>query len=186
MQNRISKVKAIFSQLHHHVWNGQEIGRKVKKIFYKTAVWSVVYVSENWPLNARNLRDISLFDNAYLQNILKIWYSDRISNAEMCQHCRNLKAIAMTYQTEKTTLPWKFPEEIWWLCRHMQMVVKASLLDWSMCPGGQLKNWWTTVKNSLDTIGGVSKVWPKVGEMAEELEQDRKKWDSAIRSLLDS
>jgi len=35
-----------------------------------------------------------------------------------------------------------------------QVLLAAPLQDWRRLPGGQLKNWWATVKNDLNPVGG--------------------------------
>ena len=190
IQNRINKAQAIFSQLRRHLWIRREISMKTKLSVYKAAGRSVLfYAVETWPLKALHLHDLEVFDHRCLRKILRIRYSDRISNVDVRHRCCNIEPAAMIVKQRR--LRWLGHV----LRRPNDRIIKQVLLavplpDWRRRPGGQFKNWWTTAKNDLDPIGGFRKFGRKWEScwlrFAEELAQDRDKWESIIRSLLDA
>ena len=130
VQNRITKSQALFSQIRRNLWNRQEISMKTKISVYKATVRSVLfYAVETWPLKALHLHDFEVFDHCCLRKILKIRYSDRISNVDVRHHGYKIKPAATIVKQRR--LPWlghvlRRPND-----RIIKQVLQAaSLPDW--------------------------------------------------------
>jgi len=90
---------------------------------YKAAVRSVLfYAVETWPLKALHLRGLEVFDHRCLRKILKIRYSDRISNVDVRHHCCKIEPAATI--VKQTRLRWLGHM----LRRHNERIVKQVLL----------------------------------------------------------
>ena len=145
--------------------------------------------SKRVPLKALHLNDLEVFDHRCLRKILKIRYSDRISNVNMRHHCCKIEPTDIIVKQRR----------LCWLGHVLrrpkdriikQVLVAAPLPDWHRWPGSQLKNWWATAKIDLNPVGGFRRFGRKWEScflrFAEELAQDCDKWESTIHSLLDA
>ena len=83
LSSRIRRVRLAFSNLHH-LWRRNDIKLSTKGTVNLVALLSVLlYGSETWPLEAEDVRRLSVFDHRCLRSIGKIWWEHRISNTEV-------------------------------------------------------------------------------------------------------
>ena len=93
---RIQKARLAFTKLKH-LWRRRDIRLSTKGRVYAAAVRPVLlYGSETWPLRAGDTRRLSVFEHRCLRSIARIWWENRISNAEVRQRvlgsrCRSLE-----------------------------------------------------------------------------------------------
>ena len=138
---------------------------KTKISVYKVAVRSVLfYAVESWPLKALHLHDLEVFDHHCLRKILKIRYSDRISNVDVRHHCCKIEPAATIVKQRR--LRWLGHV----LRRPNDRIIKTST---SSCPVARLAQaTWRSIKELVGNCQKrpqprwrISKIWQKVGEL---------------------
>ena len=153
---------------------------KTKVYVYKVAAKCVLfYPVKTWPRKALHLYELEVFDHRCLHKILKIRYSDRISNFYMRQHYCKIEIAASIVKQRR--LRW-LGHVLRRLNHHVinQVLLATPSPDWDRRLGGQLKNWWAPAKNDLDPICGFQKFGKSYEScwlhFTEELPQGRNKW----------
>ncbi|XP_062615396.1 uncharacterized protein LOC134277126 [Saccostrea cucullata] len=91
VENRISKVRAIFAKLRN-IWKSSIIRSKTKIRIFKTNVFGVLlYGSESWKVTKNISQKLDTFQTRCLRRILKIFWPNKITNEEcMKEHTQLL------------------------------------------------------------------------------------------------
>ena len=146
---RIGKASAAFNKLAK-IWKSRKIPLSLKMKFYNSNVIStLLYASETWHLKVNQERKIDAFDIRCLRKILRIKWSDFLTNVEVRQRCKQHRASNLIC---KRRLSWfghvnRFPSS---------RIAKQSM-QW--VPRGKRKrgrpkmNWRQTIERDLKSVG---------------------------------
>ena len=146
---RIGKATAAFSRLSK-IWMSKKIPLSLKMKFYNSNVIStLLYASETWHMKLSQEKKIDSFDAKCLRKILRIKWSDFISNEEIRRRCNQQRASNLIC---KRRLNWfghvnRYPPS---------RIAKQSML-W--IPRGKRKrgrpkmSWKHTIQRDLQSIG---------------------------------
>ena len=81
--SRIKKANGVFVQLYP-VWRNHNISKGVKIRIFSTNVKSVLlYACETWKTTNQIIRKLQIFVNKCLRRIMKIKWTDKITNEEL-------------------------------------------------------------------------------------------------------
>lgn len=169
---RIRKAKGIFAQLHP-IWRTHQLRRKTKlKIFDSNVKSVLLYGCQTWKITKPIVNKIQVFINKCLRQILKIYWPNTISNAELWQRC-NQTPIGETIKKRK--YGW-----IGHTLRRPGNNISRQALDWN--PQGKRKRgrpkqtWRRTVEREIQEEG---KTWGELKCLA----QNRVRWRSFVAAL---
>ena len=85
---RIAKATSAYGRLVKRLWTNRGIRLDTKVAVYKAAVLSsLLYGSEVWTLNAKQLRCLEKFHQATLRRIARIKWHHKVTNYEVLQRC---------------------------------------------------------------------------------------------------
>ena len=83
LKNRLSKARGAFVRLKK-TWRSNNISRRTKLKLFKTLVVPVLlYGSETWKMNKRENKEVDVFQNKCLRQILQIHWEDHTSNEKL-------------------------------------------------------------------------------------------------------
>ena len=81
--SRIKKANGVFVQLYP-VWRNHNISKGVKIRIFNTNIQSVLlYACETWKTTNKIVRKLQIFVNKCLRRIMKIKWTDKITNEEL-------------------------------------------------------------------------------------------------------
>ena len=197
ISSRIQKARLAFSNLAH-LWRRRDIRLSVKGRVYAAAVRPVLlYGCETWPLRVVDMERLSVFEHRCLRSIARVWWNNRISNAEVRRRVLGHKGLALRQVIDLHRLRWlghvlrmspdRFPR---------RALFAEAGRDWRRVKGGQSMTWrkgMKTLSSGLCRVGRVrlpgwcSKDPPNrwletLGEMA----GCRTQWRLCISSLTSS
>ena len=175
IESRLSKARATFARLRN-IWKSKQFSRTTKLKIYNSNVKSVLlYGSESWRVNQRDMGKIEAFHNGCLRRILNIFWPNKISNSQLYEitGCRSV-----VNEIKKRRYRW-----LGHVFRMEQNQIPKVALNWT--PTGKRKRgrpkttWRRTVKTELDEIG------LSMGQ-AQKIAQDRTKWRKTVEALCSS
>ena len=118
---RIAKATSAYGRLVKRLWTNRGIRLDTKVAVYKaTVLSSLLYGSEVWTLNAKQLRCLEKFHQATLRKIARIKWIHKVTNYEVLQKC-NICSLQSMIDSARLGLV------MWFACQ-----VTASLRNCSM------------------------------------------------------
>jgi hypothetical protein len=188
---RIDAARKAFFQLKKSLWSRREISLFTKIRVYKATVRTILmYSCETWPLRAEDERRLMVFDHWCLRIILRVRYTDRVSNEYVRRRCFNLPPI--THNIRECRLRWaghvlrKPDDEI------VSVVIRGEPdANWRRKRGGQLKSWKDKFKEDLETVTGPAvfglRRWNRDWlTIAKDLAGNRTQWRATTRDILEA
>jgi len=154
---RIAKARLAFANLRH-LWRRRDISLSIKGRVYCAAVRSVLlYGCETWPLLAKDVHRLAVFDNRCLRRIARVWWQQRIRNDVVQRRVLGPSNLPLSQLISL--------HQLRWLGHVLRMPVQRlpyrALFavpghDWKKQAGGQTMTWRRGVKkltSSLASIG---------------------------------
>ena len=86
---RLQEANRAYGALQSRLWSQQGIRIKTKIKVYKAVVLAtLLYGSQTWTLYRRNIQDLEKFHLCCLRRIMKIHWSERVTNIEFCKELK--------------------------------------------------------------------------------------------------
>lgn len=86
LNTRIAKASSAFGKLRKRLWQNHNIKTDTKMAVYRAIVLStLLYGSETWTIYKRHIRLLDRFHQYCLRQILRIHWTDRVSNTQVLQ-----------------------------------------------------------------------------------------------------
>ena len=172
IKSRIGKARQAFIALKP-IWNSTEISNKTKIRLFNTNVKSVLlYGSETWRVTKTITKKIQVFVNKSLRSILKIRWTDKVTNEELRK-----RSDQMPIGEEVLKRKWGW---IGHTLRKEPSNVTRQALEWN--PQGKRKvgrpkeSWRRSVEKEVKEAGWT---WSHLKKMA----QNRTRWRSFVAAL---
>ena len=172
VKSRINKARHAFAILKP-IWKSRKITLRTKIRLFNTNVKSVLlYGSECWKITSEITRKIQVFIHKCLRIILKIKWSDKVSNAEIRRRC-----FQENIMVEITRRKWRF---IGHILRKDSTSISRTGLFWT--PDGKRKRgrpratWRRTSEKELEDLGWS---WAVIRKKA----QDQQCWRTVAETL---
>ncbi|BHF62381.1 hypothetical protein SprV_0200536300 [Sparganum proliferum] len=146
----------VFSSLRKCLWNRRDLSIATKIRVYRASVRSVLlYGCECWALRVEDERKLEVFDHNCLRIILRVKFTDFVSNETVRARCDNIARITQAIQERR--LRWfghvlrRPPQEL-----SVTSLDPAQLPHWRRRRGGQFKTWLDTVRQDMEVVLGPS------------------------------
>jgi hypothetical protein len=196
VSSRISKARMAFAGLRH-LWRRRDLSLRLKGRVYNASVRAVLlYGCESWPLRVSDIRRLTSFDHRCLRSISRVWWQQRVSNAELRRRVfGDTHNKELGYVIEFHRLRWLGHV----LRMEEQRLPKRALFalpdgSWKKRRGGQSLTWMRNMKDRTSRLASVGSVrlpgWgPKESqclwlETLMDMAQDRTQWRSCCSFLL--
>ena len=175
IEARLGKARATFARLRT-IWKSKQYSRRTKLMIYNSNVKSVLlYGSECWRVNQRDMARIDAFHNGCLRRILGIFWPNKISNIQLYERtgCQSV-----VNEIKKRRFRW-----LGHVFRMDQNQIPKVALNWT--PPGKRKRgrpkttWRRTIQTELEEMG------LPMGQ-AQKIAQDRSKWRKTVDALCSS
>ena len=174
---RLQKASKAYGALQKKLWSQRGIQVKTKLKVYKAAVIStLLYGSQSWPLYRRNVQELEKFHLRCLRRILRIHWTERVTNAEVLKRAELTGIECMLI---KQQLKWvghvvrmddrRFPKQVFY----------GQLPNAPRKAGGQKLRYKDTVRHNLQRVDIRQDNW-------EVLASERVVWKGKINSGLKS
>ena len=185
---RVDVARRAFLSLARTLWRRTEINLRTKLHVFRAAIRPILlYGCETWPLRKEDIRRLEVFDHWCLRLILKVRWSDRVSNDKVRQRCLDIPIISSLIQNRR--LQW-----FGHVLRKSENEPLKQVLNPSACPqwrarlGGQLKTWLCSVKEDVDhmrlqVVHGTRRWNRHWITICSDLATDRKAWKASIRDI---
>ncbi len=189
--SRIDAARWVFSILRKPLWARRDISIATKIRVYRASIRSVLlYGCECWALRAEDERRLEVFDHRCLRTILRVKYTDFISNETVRSRCGSITRISQAIQERR--LRWfghvlrRPPHE---LCS--DALDPAPLPTWRRRRGGQLKTWLDTVRQDMEAVLGPSifglRRWRRDWvELSRSAAANRHAWRGTVRDIIEA
>ncbi|BHF67943.1 hypothetical protein SprV_0301097200 [Sparganum proliferum] len=189
--SRIDAARWVFSSLRKCLWIRRDLSIAAKIRVYYASVQSVLlYGCECWALCVEDERKLEVFDHHCLTTILRVKFTDFVSNETVRARCDNIARITQTIQERR--LRWfenllrRRPKEL-----SVTALDPAPLPHWRRRRGGQCKTWLDTVRQDMEVILGPSvfglRRWRrKWVELSRSAAADRHAWRGTVRDIIDA
>ncbi|BHF85307.1 hypothetical protein SprV_1002847000 [Sparganum proliferum] len=185
--SRIDAARWVFSSLRKCLWNRRDLSIATKIRVYRASVRSVLlYSCECWALRVEDERKLEVFDHHCLRIILRVKFTDFVSNETVRAHCDNIARIIHAIQER---LRWfghlrRPPQEL-----SVTALDPAPLPHWRRRRGGQFKTWLDTVRQDMVVVLGPSVVglrrWQREWvEPSRAAAADRHAWRGTVRDII--
>jgi hypothetical protein len=185
---RIDNARKAFFQLRKVLWARGEVSLRTKLRVFRVAIRPILtYGCETWPLRAEDTRKLEVFDHWCLRRILRVRWSDRLSNEEVRKRCSDIERLTVLLRRRR--LQW-FGHV---LRRPISEISKQALAPspcagWRCRLGGQLKTWLSTVKKEVELLGlqsvyGVRHWNQHWVSICSDLASNRRSWTALIRDI---
>nr|VZH94943.1 unnamed protein product [Spirometra erinaceieuropaei] len=158
---------------------------------YRASVRSVLlYGCECWDLRVEDERKLEVFDHHCLRTILRVKFTDFVSNETVPARCDNISRITQAIQERR--LRW-FGHVL--RCPPQELSVTAldrsPLFHWRRRRGGQFKTWLDTVRQDMEVVLGLSvfglRRWPREWvELSRSAAADRHAWRGTVRDIVEA
>ena len=188
---RIGKAWAAFQKLKACLWNKRNISLRTKlKVYHASIRTILLYACETWHTKVADQRKLSAFEHRCLRTILKVRFSDHISNDAVRQRCHINQSIEDSIRERRLRwlghIPRKPPGEL-----TIETRLSSPLRGWKRRQGGQIKTWAKTILQDLEPFGGAAlygrKRWEKERpSLLEPIAIDRHQWRALIRDIMNS
>ncbi|BHF66313.1 hypothetical protein SprV_0200932900 [Sparganum proliferum] len=154
--SRIDATRWVFSNLRKCLWNRRDLSIATKIRVYRASVRSVLlYGCECWALRVEDERKLEVFDHHCLRIILRVKFTDFVSNETVRARCDNIAEITQAIQERR--LRWfgyvlrRPPQEL-----SVTALDPAPLPHWRRRRGGQFKSCLDRVRQDLAVVLGPS------------------------------
>ncbi|BHF76926.1 hypothetical protein SprV_0502002700 [Sparganum proliferum] len=154
--SRIDAARWVFSSLRKCLWIRRDLSIATKIRVYRASVRSVLlYGCECWALRMEDDRKLEVFDHHCLRIILRVKFTDFVSNETVRARCDNIARITQAIQERR--LRWfghvlrRPPQEL-----SVTALDPAPLPHWRRRRGGQFKTWLDTVRQDMEVVLGPS------------------------------
>ncbi|BHF60230.1 hypothetical protein SprV_0100319300 [Sparganum proliferum] len=154
--SRIDAARWVFSRLRKCLWIRRDLSIATKIRVYRASVRSVLlYSCECWALRVEDERKLEVFDHHCLRTILRVKFTDFVSNETVRVCCDNIARITQAIQERR--LKWfghvlrRPPQEL-----SVTALDPAPLPHWRRRRGGQFKTWLDTVRQDMKVVIGPS------------------------------
>ncbi|BHF72811.1 hypothetical protein SprV_0401588200 [Sparganum proliferum] len=154
--SRINAARSVFSSLRKCLWNRRDLSIATKIRVYRASVRSVLlYGCECWALRVEDERKLEVFDHHCLRIILRVKFTDFVSNEAVRARCDKIARITQAIQEGR--LRWfghvlrRPPQEL-----SVTALDPAPLPHWRSRRGGQFKTWLDTVRQDMEVVLGPS------------------------------
>jgi hypothetical protein len=98
---RIKEAKVMFIN-KKQPFSSNNLGLEMKKTLIKSCIWSVaLYGSETWTLGKNEERVVNAFETWRWRRILKIKWTDRITNDEVFQRAKDKRLLLKFYKNRR-------------------------------------------------------------------------------------
>ncbi|BHF75571.1 hypothetical protein SprV_0501866700 [Sparganum proliferum] len=138
--SRIDATRWVFSSLRKCLWNRRDLSIATKIHVYRASVRSVLlYGCECWALRVEDERKLEVFDHHCLRIILRVKFTDFVSNETVRARCDNIARITQAIQERR--LRWfghvlrRPPQEL-----SVTALDPAPLPHWRRRSGGSVQN----------------------------------------------
>ncbi|BHF80696.1 hypothetical protein SprV_0702382400 [Sparganum proliferum] len=150
--SRIDAARWVFSSLRKCLWIRRYLSIATKIRVYRASVRSVLlYGCECWALRVEDERKLEVFDHHCLRTILRVKFTDFVSNETVRARCNNITRITQAIQERR--LRWfehvlrRPPQEL-----SVTVLDPAPLPYWRRRSGGQFKTWLDTVRQDMEVV----------------------------------
>ncbi|BHF78953.1 hypothetical protein SprV_0602207000 [Sparganum proliferum] len=189
--SRIDAARWAFSSLRKCLWNRRDLSIATKIRVYRASVRSVLlYGCECWALRVEDERKLEVFDHHCLRIILRVKFTDFVSNETVRARCDNIARITQAIQERR--LKWfghvlrRPPQEL-----SVTAFDPAPLPNWRRRRGGQFKTWLDTVRQDMEVVLGPSvfglRRWRREWvELSRSAAADRHAWRGTVRDIIEA
>ncbi|BHF81270.1 hypothetical protein SprV_0702440000 [Sparganum proliferum] len=150
--SRIDAARWVFSSIRKCLWIRRDLSIATKIRVYRASVRSVLlYGCECWALRVKDERKLEVFDHQCLRTILRVKFTDFVSNETVRARCDNMARITQAIQERR--LRWfghvlrRPPQEL-----SVTALDPAPLPHWRHRRGSQLKTWIDTVRQDVEVV----------------------------------
>ncbi|BHF84284.1 hypothetical protein SprV_0902743500 [Sparganum proliferum] len=189
--SRIDDARWVFSSLRKCLWNRHDLSIATKIRVHRASVRSVLlYGCECWALRVEDERKLGVFDHPCLRSILRVKFTDFVSNETVRARCDNIARITQAIQERR--LKWfghvlrRPPQEL-----NVAALDPAPLPHWRRRRGGQFKTWLDTVRQDMEVVLGPSvfglRRWRREWvELSRSAAADRHTWRGTVRDIIEA
>ncbi|BHF78909.1 hypothetical protein SprV_0602202600 [Sparganum proliferum] len=189
--SRIDAARRVFSSLWKCLWIRRDLSIATMIRVYRASVRSVLlYGCECWALRVEDERKLEVFDNHCLRTILRVKFTDFVSNETVRARCDNIARITQAIQERR--LKWfghvlrRPPQEL-----SVTALDPAPLPHWRRRRGGQFKTWLDTVRQDMEVALGPSvfglRRWRREWiELSRSAAADRHAWRATVRDIIEA
>ncbi|BHF82574.1 hypothetical protein SprV_0802571200 [Sparganum proliferum] len=154
--SRIDAACWVFSSLRKCLWIRRDLSIATKIRVYRASVRSVLlYGCECWALRVEDERKLEVFDHHCLRTILRVQFTDFVSNETVRARCDNIARITQDIQERR--LKWfghvlrRPPQEL-----SVTALDPTPLPHWRRRSGAHFKTWLDTVRQDREVVLGPS------------------------------
>ncbi|BHF63825.1 hypothetical protein SprV_0200682000 [Sparganum proliferum] len=154
--SRIDAARWVFSSLRKCLWIRRDLSIATKIRVYRASVRSVLlYGYKCWALHVEDERKLEVFDHHCLRTILRVKFTDFVSDETVRARCDNIARITQAIQERR--LKWfghvlrRPPQEL-----SVTALDPAPLPHWRRRRGSQFKTWLDTVRQDMEVVLGPS------------------------------
>jgi len=172
IQSRLNKARGAFARLRP-IWKSKAYSKRTKlKIYNSNVKLVLLYGSECWRVNQRDMERVEAFHNTCLRRICNIFWPNVISNEALYERTGSHSIVE---EIKKRRFRW-----LGHVFRMQQSQIPKVALRWTP-PGKRRRGrprttWRRTIVNELDEMG---LTW---GE-AQHVAQDRDRWKDIVEAL---
>ncbi|BHF67069.1 hypothetical protein SprV_0301009200 [Sparganum proliferum] len=189
--SRIDAARWVFSSLRKCLWNRHDLSIATKIRVYRASVRSVLlYGCECWALRVEDERKLEVFDHHCLRIILRVKFTDFVSNETVRARCDNIARITQAIQERR--LRWfghvlrRPPQEL-----SVTALDPAPLPHWRRRRGGRFKTWLDTVRQDMEVVLGPSvfglRRWRREWvELSRSAAADRHAWRGTVWDIIEA
>ncbi|BHF58340.1 hypothetical protein SprV_0100129200 [Sparganum proliferum] len=189
--SQIDAARWVFSSLRKCLWIRRDLSIATKIRAYRASVRSVLlYGCECWALRVEDERKLEVFDHHCLRTILRLKFTDFVSNEIVRARCDNIARITQAIQERR--LKWfghvlrRPPREV-----SVTALDPAPLPHWRRRSGGKFKTWFDTVRQDMEMVLGPSvfglrrcrREWVELSRSAA---ADRHAWRGTVRDIIEA
>ncbi|BHF78033.1 hypothetical protein SprV_0602114300 [Sparganum proliferum] len=186
--SRIDAARWVFSSLRKCLWIRRDLSIATKIRVYHASVRSVLlYGCECWALRVEDERKLEVFDHHCLRTILRVKFTDFVSNETVRARCDNIARITQAIQERR--LRWfgyvlrRPPQEL-----SVTALDPAPLPHWKRRRGGQFNTCLDTVRQDMEVVLGPSvfglRCWRREWvELSRSAAADRHAWRGTVRDI---
>ncbi|BHF83345.1 hypothetical protein SprV_0802648900 [Sparganum proliferum] len=189
--SQIDAARWVFSSLRKCLWNRRNLSIATKIRVYRASVRSVLlYGCECRALRVEDERKLEVFDHHCLRIILRVKFTDFVSNETVRARCGNIARITQAIQERRQR--WfghvlrRPPQDL-----SVADLDPASLPNWRRRRGGQFKTWLDTVRQDMEVVLGPSvfglRRWRREWvELSRSDATDRHAWRGTVRDIIEA
>nr|VZI38120.1 unnamed protein product [Spirometra erinaceieuropaei] len=173
------------------LWIRRDLSIATKIRVYRASVQSVLhYGCGCWALRVEDERKLEVFDHHCLRTILRVKFTDFVSNETVGARCDNIVRITQAIQERR-------PSWLGLVLRRPPQELSATALDPAQLPhsrhrrGGQFKTWLDTVRQDMEVVLGPSvfglRRWRRQWvELSRSAAADRHAWGGTVRDIIEA